>query len=123
VTKKILLHIFVVFSFYQNVFAIEKIDAKIFKHHPYRIIRTTIGAKCHNRISFENIKIRQVVGDQQEYQMIHDNLGGHLFLLPKVPPKQKICISIITENNLVQEFELEVREDVNIPIIVRFSQI
>lgn len=101
--------------------AISWSDAKIYHHNPYSIIRAKIGANCNNRISFEGRKIKQVVGDSQEYNLIHDNLGGHLFLLPRKPIGQKLHISLITDNNKVQEFELEVVEGLRAPIIVRFK--
>lgn len=97
-------------------------NPQIYNHNNYGSIKAFIGADCHNRISFEGAKIRQVIGDQKEYQLVHNDLGGHIFILPKIAPGKHIHISIIAENNQVQEFELEVKENYKNPIIVRFGQ-
>ncbi|MGV2432071.1 MAG UNVERIFIED_CONTAM: hypothetical protein LVQ98_01395 [Rickettsiaceae bacterium] len=96
--------------------------AQIYDYKPNYKISANIGINSQNRINFGNYGIREIVGEESLYQIIHDSHGYNIFIIPKVLKGEVINISIIGNNNYVQDLELKVTEDYGQTIIIRFPQ-
>ena len=70
------------------------IVAQEFNYDPTRTISAIIGNKSQTRISFCKVGIREVVGDNNKFSMVHDTLGMSVFISPKVKLGETINLTI-----------------------------
>lgn len=96
-------------------------DSEIFKHDPYKKIQAKICHDIPNRISFEGDKIRQIIGDEEQYQLIQDFSATHIFILSKRNQIDKIHLSLISQKNKVQDLILKTSKECSKNIIIRFN--
>ena len=106
-----------------DVFAdYDYVEAKIYNHEPYLRIKSSIGIKSQNRINFSNYGIREIIGDDTQYQIIHDSQGNNIFLIPKVLVGEIIEITLVSNSNKVQDLSLEVIDDFGQTIVICTEQ-
>jgi hypothetical protein len=84
--------------------------AQEFNHDPTRKISAIIGSKSQTRISFCKVGIREVVGDNNKYSMVHDTLGMSIFISPKVKLGETINLTVISNGGKFQDLSLLVTD-------------
>ena len=109
--------LFVIVQPSRMIFA-DYIQAKIYNYKPHHRIKTHIGTKSQNRINFGNYGIREIIGDDNLYQLIHDSNGHNIFILPKAPAGAIIDITLVSNSNKIQDLSLEVMDDFGQTIII-----
>jgi hypothetical protein len=93
-------------------------SAKIYNYKPHNRISTCIGFKSQNRINFGSYGIKEIIGDESLYQLLHDSMGNNIFILPKVSVGETIEITIVSNGNKVQDLSLKVIDDFGQTIII-----
>lgn len=97
------------------------LHAQIFLHQPHHKIKAIIGDKSQNRISFEPAGIREIVGDDSAYQVLHDRRGHNVFIAPKVQAGHIIEMTLISNGGKVQDISLKVVDGYGQAIIIKHS--
>jgi hypothetical protein len=111
--------IIIIFGQGFNIYAdYNYISTKIYHYTPHYRINTYIGLKSQNRINFGNYGIKEIIGDESRYQLVHDSMGNNIFILPKVAIGEIIDITIVSNSNKVQDLSLKIIDDFGQTIII-----
>jgi hypothetical protein len=94
------------------------VPAQIYSYKAYHRIKAYIGTKSQNRINFGNYGIKEIIGDDRLYQVIHDTQGHNLFIIPKTPAGEVIDITIVSNGNKAQDLSLKVIDDLGQTIVI-----
>ncbi len=95
------------------------VQAQEFVYDPTHKILAIIGSKSQTRISFGSIGIREVVGDNNKYSMVHDTLGMSIFISSKVKVGETINLTIISNGGKFQDISLSVKDGEGKVILIR----
>lgn len=93
-------------------------DISYFTSIPNQPIEVNIGLKSHNRITIKGNFIKEIISDENLYQIILTSSRNHIFIVPKSIEVPIINLSLITESNIVMEFALRVVDEYGKTIIV-----
>jgi len=97
----------------------EYIQPQIYDYKPNIRIKSYIGLKSQNRINFGNYGIREIIGDDRLYKIIHDTHGQNIFIIPIAKAGEVIDITIVGNNNNVQDLSLKILDDFGRTIVIR----
>jgi hypothetical protein len=100
--------------------SIAPLSAAIF--HP---IDTTVPISCpfslrqHNRILIENSRIKKVIFPEDKLYVRMEETSGQVFIQPKNILQEKIVISIISQTGIVQDIEIEFKDQPSQVVILQ----
>lgn len=77
-----------------------------FIYKPHSKIKARISQSKANRIEFGKLAIRQIIGDESQYQIITDLLSHTIFLIPKGKVGEVIELSLINNAGTVVDLQL-----------------
>ena len=86
-------------------FSINKILAKDYRYNPNKKLHIEISKSGLNRISNPPYKISQVVGDESNFKLQHDEKGNNIYIIPVGKIGSSFEISLINDGGFVQDIE------------------
>lgn len=98
-----------------------KRTAAEYKFDTKRTISVNLGKKSQTRISVYPHSIKEIIGDSEQYLVVHDTSGRYLYLLPKVKVGERVNLSIVTTSGKVQDFDFKVTDTKGSTIILNLD--
>jgi hypothetical protein len=86
------------------------IIAKTYNYHPNKKLQVALSKTGLNRISNLPYKIHQIIGDESQFRVKHDEDGSNIYIMPLIGVEQAFDISIINDAGLVQDIRCMVVE-------------
>ncbi len=115
---------YIIFRSSMDVFAsYEYVQARIYNYNPHHRIKSYIGIKSQNRINFGNYGIKEIIGDETLYQLIHDSSGNNIFIIPKAHIGEVIDITIVSNSHKVQDLSLQILDDFGQTIVISLDNV